>query len=64
MSESHQDLARREAAKRDRMTDPLTHWRMICESIEWADRQAPVSRNSRQACLAEEARKLRGCERG
>jgi hypothetical protein len=52
------DLKRREEAKRERHWDPAVRWRVLQETITWAEAQLPVPRNSKQACLREQARKL------
>ena len=45
------DLKRREEAKRDAHCNPIKRWRLIQETIAWADAQAPVPRNSKTRCL-------------
>lgn len=45
------DLKRREEAKGDAHWDAAERWRIIQETIAWADSQAPVSRNSKARCL-------------
>jgi hypothetical protein len=52
------DLKRQEEAKRDRHWSPAERWRIIQETIDWADAQAPVSRNSMTRCLELQRRKL------
>ena len=46
-----------EEAKRDRHWDPLVKWNLLQETIDWADAQAKVPRNSRENRLAEQDRK-------
>jgi hypothetical protein len=53
------ELKKREEEKRERCWDPRARWRIIQESIRWVDSQQVVPRNSRQACLANQARLLR-----
>lgn len=50
--EEFSELLHREEAKRNRMWDPVEHWRTIQEMIDWADAQKPVPRNSKEGCLA------------
>lgn len=52
------DEKEREEAKRERNWDPTLRWRAIQETITWAEAQLPLPRNSKQACLREQARKL------
>jgi len=47
-----------EEAKRNRRLDPQIHWRMLQQAAAWLDSQQPVPRNSRQGCLANQARLL------
>jgi hypothetical protein len=51
-------LKRREERKRERHWDPALRWKVIQDTITWAEAQAPLPRNSPQRCRAEEARKL------
>ena len=53
------DLKRREEAKRDAHWSPAERWRVIQETIAWADAQAPVPRNSMARCLELQQKKLR-----
>jgi hypothetical protein len=52
------DLLRREEAKRDAHWDPAERWRIIQETIDWADAQAAVPRNSKARCLELQQAKL------
>ncbi|MCY2993191.1 MAG: hypothetical protein NTY19_35700 [Planctomycetota bacterium] len=47
-----------EEAKRERHWDARTRWRVLQETIAWAEAQATVRRNTREACLREQQRKL------
>lgn len=53
------DLKQEEEKKRERCWDPAERWKVIQQTITWAEQQADVPRNSPAACLAEEARKKR-----
>jgi hypothetical protein len=44
-----------EEARRDRNTDPLERWNAILQTIEFAEAQHPVKRNSKEACLEKQA---------
>jgi len=57
-----EDLKTREERKRDRCWDPGERWRVIEQTIAWVDSQQRMPRNSRQACLANQARLLRRLE--
>jgi len=52
------DLLRREEAKRNAHWNPAERWRVIQETIAWADAQAPVPRNSKARCLELQRAKL------
>ncbi len=52
------ELLRREKEKRERHWDPLQRWRVLQEMIDWADAQAPVSRNTPARCLELQRAKL------
>jgi hypothetical protein len=52
------DLKRREESKRDAHLSPAERWRLIQETIAWADAQAPVPRNSKARCLELQKKKL------
>ncbi len=47
-----------ESAKRLRNWDRAAQWRVLQQTITWAERQATVQRNSPVACLCEQHRKL------
>ena len=51
-------LIENEAAKRDRNWNPALRWKVLQETIAWVDAQATISRNSKAACLANQARLL------
>lgn len=57
------DLKQTEEAKRDRNWNARQRWRALQEMIAWAEAQATVRRNTREACLREQAEKLRGLHR-
>jgi hypothetical protein len=50
------ELKRREEEKRERMWDPGERWRVIQETIAWAEAQATVRRNTPARCLELERR--------
>ena len=47
---------RAEEAKRDRNWDQAERWRVLQETITWAEAQQAVPRNSKESCLARQAR--------
>jgi hypothetical protein len=47
-----------EEARRERNWDPALRWRVLQETIAWAEAQATVRRNTRQSRLAEQREKL------
>jgi hypothetical protein len=47
-----------ESAKRLRNWDRAEQWRVLQQTIAWAERQATVRRNTPAACLREQQRKL------
>lgn len=49
---------RQEEEKRGRHWEPAERWRVILQTIRWAEQQAAVRRNSPEACLGEQRRKL------
>ena len=51
------DLARSEHERRERAWIPAARWQAIQETIQWAEAQANVRRNTPAACIAEERRK-------
>mgnify|MGYP001002758146 CR=1 FL=1 len=52
------DLKEKEELKRERHLTPLEKWRLILQSLRWAEAQATVRRNTPARCLEEQARKL------
>ena len=57
-TESLDELKRLEEAKRDENWDPAARWKIIQATLAWAEQQATVRRNTPEACLAEQRRKL------
>jgi hypothetical protein len=51
-------LLKAEEEKRERNWDPAQRWQVIQATIAWAEQQATVRRNTREACLREQRRKL------
>ena len=47
-----------EELKRERNWDPAERWRVIQETITWADQQFDPPRNSKAGCLKAQAEKL------
>jgi hypothetical protein len=47
---SQDDLIRSEEQKRDAAWDPAERWRVIQETITWAEAQATVRRNTPERC--------------
>jgi len=45
-----------EEARRNRHWDPVQRWKAILQTIAFAEAQQRVTRNSRQACLEQQAR--------
>jgi hypothetical protein len=58
MNDELTELLEREAAKRDRNWNPALRWKVLQETIAWVDAQAKIPRNSKAACLANQARLL------
>jgi len=52
------DLKARENVKRERHWDPAMRWKVIQDTITWAEAQKTVTRNTPAARLAEQAEKL------
>lgn len=52
------DLLNCEEAKRNQMWDPAQRWRVLQETIAWAEKQLSAPRNTPAARLAEQSRKL------
>jgi hypothetical protein len=62
MNASFSELVAREAAKRERNWDPKLRWQVLQETITWAESQATVRRNTKEACLANQRRLLEQIE--
>lgn len=58
MNQSVSELKAQEEAKRERNWNPELRWKVIRETLTWAEAQATVRRNTPAACLAEQQRKL------
>jgi len=56
------ELKQAEEAKRERNWSPLQRWHAILQTIAWAEAQQTPRRNSKEACLANQARILRSRE--
>ncbi len=54
------DLKRLEQRKREANWDPAQRWRVLQETITWADSQATIRRNTPQKCLELQKAKLSG----
>lgn len=52
------ELIQREKAKRERNWDPVKRWKVIQDTIAWAEQQATARRNTPAACLARQRRLL------
>lgn len=52
-----------EEVKRERSWDPQVRWKVLQDTITWADTQTAVQRNTPAGRLEEQARKLRCRER-
>jgi len=52
------DLKRREEQKRDANWDSAQRWRVLQETITWAESQATVRRNTPERCLELQRAKL------
>jgi hypothetical protein len=53
------DLKQREESKRERGWNPATRWKVIQDTITWAEAQSTVRRNDPTKRHAEETVKLR-----
>lgn len=53
-------LKEREERKRETHWDARTRWRVLQETITWAEAQQNVRRNTAAFCLREQTRKLEG----
>jgi hypothetical protein len=58
MIESFSELVGREQAKRERNWEAKQRWRVIQDTITWAESQPTVRRNTKEACLANQQRLL------
>lgn len=58
MTTPQRELIRSEEAKRLRRWNAADRWRIMQETITWAESQTGVRRNNAQACLAKEQRIL------
>ena len=58
MTDSLSELIQREQAKRDRNWDPSERWQAYLNTLAWAESQATVRRNTKEACLAHQKRLL------
>jgi hypothetical protein len=58
MSNDLDDLKRREEAKREAAWNPAERWRVLQETITWAESQLTVRRNTPARCLELERAKL------
>ncbi len=56
--ESISGIKRREEEKRDRCWDPLQRWRVVQDTITWAERQLTEPRNDPAHQLAAQRKKL------
>jgi hypothetical protein len=56
---SFKDLKAAEEARREKAWDPVLRWKVLQETITWADAQATVRRNDKRNRAAEQARKLK-----
>lgn len=52
------ELKRREEEKREACWDPAERWRVLQETITWAESQATVQRNTPAQCLKRQRAKL------
>jgi hypothetical protein len=52
------ELLRSEEDKHWHRWDASERWRVILQTISWAERQAMVQHNTPEACLREQQRKL------
>jgi len=58
MNDDFTELKFREERKREAAWDAAERWRVLQETITWAEAQATVRRNSRQRCLELQRQKL------
>lgn len=62
MTESLSSQIQREEAKRNRCWDLRDRWRVLQETITWADAQLSPPRNSPQSCLARQRQHAAGLQ--
>jgi hypothetical protein len=55
-----QDLKAREERKRNRAWSPAQRWRVLQDTVTWAEAQPAARRNLPAACLAKEHKLLTG----
>jgi hypothetical protein len=58
MNDSLSQLVQSEHAKRERNWDAAQRWRVIQQTLAWAEQQKTVRRNTPAACLANQNRLL------
>jgi len=56
------DLKEREESKRNRVWSPAQRWRVLQDTVTWAEAQTSVRRNLPAACLAKEHNLLAGLQ--
>jgi hypothetical protein len=52
------ELIRREEEKREACWDPVERWRVLQQTITWAEQQVTVRRNTPRRCIELEREKL------
>lgn len=52
------ELKAAEESRRERHWDPLVRWKVLQETMTWAEQQLTVRRNQRESRLEEQRRKL------
>jgi hypothetical protein len=57
-SEEWTELIRGEEEKRERCWDPQKRWKVLLETLAWAESQKTFQRNTPAACLANQRRLL------
>jgi hypothetical protein len=53
------DIKQAQEALREAQWNPAKRWKIIQETITWAEAQTTVQRNTRRACLIKQARLLK-----
>jgi len=56
------ELVAQEQGRRERAWSPADRWRVLQETIRWAELQPTARRNTPRACLARERRLLGGVD--